>query len=205
MDLTNPLRSLARPLQAEVLRVLSATTGTMSGRQVHQVVGVGSVEGVRGSLQQLVAAGLVDVEQRPGLSLYRLNRDHLLAAPLLAVLDARTELLRRVGALVEQWPLPVRHASVFGSTARSDGGLESDVDVLLVPGDERDAASSRWEVAVDDLSAKVERWTGNPAHVHTVTQEQVTLMSAAGDPLMVSWRAEGRLLAGDRLDALVRG
>lgn len=202
MDLSNPLRSLARPLQAEVLKTLSATTGSLSGRQVHLLSGAGSVEGVRGALLQLVDAGVVDVEQRPGVSLYRLNQDHLLSAPLLAALDARAELLRRVGRLVERWPLPLLHASSFGSAARSDGDAGSDVDLLLVPVDATDAGAAEWGSAVDDLCVAVERWSGNVAHVQTLTREQLHRMAAVDDPLLASWYAEGRVLTGTALEAV---
>ena len=122
MDASNPLRSLVRPIDADVLRVLSGTTGSLSGRQVHQLCREGSVEGVRRSLQQLGAVGVVDVERRPGVGLYRLNREHVLSPPLLALLAARDELLHRITSRLRDWPLPLHHASVFGSTARGDVG-----------------------------------------------------------------------------------
>ena len=196
MDLTNPLRSLARPIGAEALRVLAGTTRSLSGRQVHQLSRAGSVEGVRQALQQLGVAGVVDVERHPGLSLYRLNRGHVMTPPLLALLAARDELLRRITSVLDGWPLRLHHASVFGSAARSDGDVGSDVDLLLVLADSDDATTAAWEAAVDGLCAQVELWSGNVAHVQTVTQEQVDRMTAASDPLVTNWRREGRVLVG---------
>ena len=203
MDLTNPLRSLARPIEAEVLRVLAGTTGSLSGRQVHQLAHAGSVEGVRRALQQLSGTGILHVERRPGLSLYRLNREHVMTPSLLVLLAAREELLHRITSVLHAWPLPLHHASVFGSTARADGDVDSDVDLLLVPAHGDDAVAVAWESAVDGLCVQVERWSGNVAHVQTVTREQLERMRVGEDPLVVSWHVEGRPLVGGALGAVM--
>jgi Nucleotidyltransferase domain len=57
--------------------------------------------------------------------------------------DLRTELLRRIRSRIAGWPVQPLHASLFGSAARADGNLDSDIDLLIVSprgsGDEDEA------------------------------------------------------------------
>lgn len=168
----------------------------MSGREVHQLSHRERVEGIRQTLRELAAAGIVAVERRPGISLFRLNREHLMAPALLSLLTARKELVARITALLEGWPLPLRHASVFGSAARADGDVGSDVDLVLVAVSEQDAASPAWRAATDHLVEQVQRWSGNSAHVITVEPGQLAAMIEGQDPLVESWRGEARRLVG---------
>lgn len=202
VDLTNPLRAVSHPLDAEVLQVLAATTASMSGRQLAKLATRGSVEGVRQSLQRLEAHGLVDADGHAAAVMYRLNRDHLLCGPLLAALRSTELLYERLVEAVRAWPSPPHHASLFGSTARQEASVESDIDVLLVP----DAVPGREvqdEMLVDVLTHDVQRWSGNTAHVLTISPDQLRELRESHDPLLTNWLADGRLLWGASLRQLL--
>ena len=69
---------------------------------------------------------------------YRLNRDHVAAEPISQLAELRPRLFRRSAArTVRGLAIPPHFtSSVFGSAARGDGDMNSDVDIFLVrPGD----------------------------------------------------------------------
>jgi predicted nucleotidyltransferase len=106
----------------------------------------------------------------------------------------RLDLWERFRSELRSWKVPPLYAAVFGSAARGDGGVDSDIDLLVVhqvfPGEKRpksvrsdirtqvaDAAGAvtlsatdrdsdkRWESQLADLHDRVERWTGNPLQI----------------------------------------
>jgi hypothetical protein len=117
------------------------------------------------------------------------------------------------------------YASVFGSAARRDGGPESDIDLLLVhpnlPGDKRPpkrdkgfwalvsdvavgwspqaplaASGADWQSQVDQLRAKVQRWTGNPLQVVDVSLWQWVDMRNSDPALFGQIARDGITVAG---------
>ena len=104
----------------------------------------------------------------------------------------RTELWRRFREELRTWRVRPIYACVFGSAARGDGDVSSDIDLMVVhppfPGEKRptrrslgnqvsDAlgtallasaehdAPEYWEQHLDRLRERVELWTGNPLQI----------------------------------------
>lgn len=61
--------------------------------------------------------------------------------------------------------MPPRHASLFGSVARGDGSVESDVDLLVVCPPRISADDPTWRAQLDTLAVDVYEWTGNHASI----------------------------------------
>lgn len=156
---------------------------------------------MRRSLQGLVTQDLVDADAHRAAILYRLNRSHSFASPLLEMLGAATELHRRVAGSLSEWPVPPLHASVFGSTSRGDGDTASDVDLLVVRADPPEQVVTH-DILIDALSRSIEQWTGNHAHVLSIDSGQLHEMHRGQDPLLDSWLQDGRLLYGVDLRSL---
>jgi predicted nucleotidyltransferase len=106
-----------------------------SGRDLARRAGISHPRGNQ-VLAELTAQGLVKVERLARADIYRLNRQHVLAAPLADLFDLeptlRFELLALVARELKQRRLPVKQARVFGSAARRDMTSHSDVDLALV-------------------------------------------------------------------------
>lgn len=210
MDLSNPLAVVTPTLDAAVLLALTATTGLSTGAHVHRMSGVGSPDGVRKVLARLVRQGIVLAEAHGNATLYRLNRDHVAAAPILALTRLRTQILDNIINSIGSWRIPPIHASLFGSFARGDADAASDIDILLVsdpraidqeaPG----AQAEAWLAQVDRLAGDVHRWTGNDSQVVDVTRNRLSSMVENRDPLVDSWRVDHVHLAGQRLLDLLR-
>jgi predicted nucleotidyltransferase len=100
-------------------------------------------------------------EDHPPTKVYQLNREHLAADAIVALADQWATLLQRIKDYLAEWnPEPVS-ACLFGSAARGEAGVASDIDLLLVAPD--DALGSKtlgemvWESQVEDLVDKVFR------------------------------------------------
>lgn len=141
----------------------------------------GSEIGIRRSVARLVGQGVVSAVRMGRNDVHELNRDHV-AAPIAGLLAGlRVELWRRLRETLGRWePKPV-YACAFGSSARREGGTDSDIDILLVrPGiaelataDPRPSGpESEWQSQIDDLHAKVVSWTGNRLHVVELSFQQ---------------------------------
>jgi predicted nucleotidyltransferase len=201
VDLTHPISAVVPSLDGEVLEVLARTTRSLSGREVQRLAGVGSPNGVRAVLNRLASQGVVVADPRANAVFYTLNREHLAAPAVTVLVTLRTRLVERLRESFRSWnPEPV-HASMFGSAARGDGGVDSDIDVLLVrPGR---ANADRWEAQVGTLAERVHMWTGNHCQVYELTRRELAEHVRAKEPIVDSWRRDARTLHGPDIRVLL--
>lgn len=194
MDLSDPTRAVTPTLDGSVLAVLAAAGKPMTVGQVAEQAARGSEIGIRRSLARLVEQGIVRATLMGRNQVHELNRQHVAAEAALVLAAMRTELWRRFRDELASWrPRPL-YAIIFGSAARGDGDVSSDIDLLLVhppfPGERKPArisaslgtqiadalgqfivssadldAATQWESQVDRLRDSVEAWTGNALQV----------------------------------------
>jgi predicted nucleotidyltransferase len=173
MDVSRPYAAIVPSLDGDVLMVLAGTTAPLSGRQIAQRLPKGSERGVRLVLERLAEHGLVLVEQAGRAHMYTLNREHL-AAPLVeALAQLRTNLFDRLRDEISKWRVVPIHSSVFGSTARGDGDVDSDIALIVVRPSTVDEEDDRWRSQIESLSTQVRSWTGNHLGVAEVAEEDV--------------------------------
>jgi predicted nucleotidyltransferase len=194
MDLTYPISAVCPTLDGPVLAVLAGTTRPLSGREVARLVRRGSPSGVRKTLQRLVDQGTVLVEQVGRTQLFSFNRAHLAAPAVESLVDLRGELVRRLSDSIRGWRLPARHVSMFGSAARGDGDVRSDVDLFIVRPTRIAVENATWREQLQALANDVDAWTGNHAGIVEVGSDELAkaARSAAGKAI----REEGILLGG---------
>jgi predicted nucleotidyltransferase len=205
MDLTRPEAALIPSLDAEVLMVLASTSRWLTGHDVGRLVRRGSLSGVRKVLHRLASHGLVNVEEAGPALLYSLNRDHL-AAPLVEALGRiRTDLFDRIRAQITAWEVPPVSAAVFGSAARGDGDVDSDIDILLVRPNQMDEDDRVWRAQISDLSTAIGRWTGNRASMIEASVAETRAMFERGEPIARELVRDAVQLAGSRLTDVMTG
>jgi DNA-binding transcriptional ArsR family regulator len=97
VNLAAPYLVVLSASEGAALAALARTTSPLSGRQVARLGG-GSSSSVARALKRLVEHGLVDMQVAGAGAalLYTLNRDHLAAEPVLALLGMRRTLARRL-------------------------------------------------------------------------------------------------------------
>lgn len=221
MDFRDPTQAITPTLDGPVLAVLANSPRPLTVGQVASQTARGSEIGVRRCLARLVEQGVVRSTTMGRNRVHELNRDHVAAEAILRMSDLRGALWKLMRADLKSWDPRPLFASVFGSAARADGSVDSDIDVVVVhrpfPGDPKppkrrslpeflsavlfapvEASSKdvdKWQSRVDDLHVKVESWSGN--HLHLVDLSMVEwLFEVRESTLGVEIEREGISLAG---------
>ena len=128
--------------------------------------------------------------------MYVLDRDHLLAPIVERMAETRVELVHRLRGVIGAWTVPAVHASLFGSAARGDGGLASDIDLFIVRPAGVDADDETWRGQIDGLAESVRRWTGNHAGIAEISDSELPQLRRDRPPIVEEARADAIDLAG---------
>jgi predicted nucleotidyltransferase len=154
----------------------------------------------------MAESGLLQVDERTSGTFYLLNRDHLAYPAVEALFDMRRRLTRLTAETIARWPQPPMHASFFGSYVRQDGGVDSDIDVLVVFDDKTYKDEDRWAEHVGSLESSIHRWTGNPATVLTMSVSDLKAMASGrrATALWKSLRADALPVYGTDLVKVIR-
>lgn len=91
---------------------------------------------------------------------------------------------------------------MFGSTARGDGGVDSDIDMLIVP-PPGVSTDERWQAQVDALRDQIEAWTGNQANIVERSEEQLAGLLEQRRPIVAELRSDAILVAGRPVETLL--
>lgn len=157
MNLRSPLDDLLPGTRGQVVSAIAQLAHPVTVRTLAKHAGV-SPQTALDTVNDLSDVGLIHAARAGQSLLVTLNRDHLLADPLRAMVETRGRLLSRLTDHRAGW----RHLSaawLFGSAARGDGGRHSDIDLLVVA--DRGLVTDEWTTAVTDLHSAVETWAGN--------------------------------------------
>ncbi len=186
-----------------MLVVLAGTTQPLTGRRVARLARRGSVAAIAKALDRLVRQGLVLRQEAPPASLYTLNRQHVAAPTVENMALIRTVLLDRLRDAFSTWSTPPLHASLFGSTAREDGDLDSDIDIFVVRPTGVDAENPTWNEQLQALGDAVFVWTGNHAGIVDFGEQDIEQMRNETPPILDNLRRDGVDLAGTPLRELL--
>ena len=187
-----------------ILRALAGRSSPVTAAQLTRVASVGTEAGVRRAAERLTAHGVCLTEDIGGRVVYTLNYDHVLYDAVTALLKADRELPRRLKGALADWELAPSSAVLFGSAARRDGDVGSDVDLLLVrPPLLTEARKRDWVRQVHDLRARVQRWTGNRLQVLDWTTPVLRRHARAREPLVDAILGDGVTVFGAHLTALL--
>jgi hypothetical protein len=132
-----------------------------------------------------------------------LNRVHLAAEPLLALVGLRGRLHDFLRAEISGWRRQPVHASLFGSGARGDGDTRSDLDLLVVRPDH--GRHDDWEDQFYSSGQRILAATGNQVSWLVTTPADIARAVQAAEPIVAEWRRDAVHLVGRRLEPLLRG
>lgn len=133
------------------------------------------------------------------------NDGRVLYRAVRATLDAKDALIRDLRKNLDQWtPVPISGV-LFGSAARHDGGIESDIDLLLIrPSSMGHSTLEReWARQVHALRGHVFRWTGNHLQIVDWTESALRRHRARGEALIDGILRDGITIAGTSLLGLL--
>jgi predicted nucleotidyltransferase len=203
MDLTRPYAAIGPTLDPGVLTVLAGTTRPLTGREIARLMGRTSHSGVIAVLDRLGDQGIVDREEAGRAFLFTLNREHLAAPAVELLANLREELLHRIRNAVDGWSVRSHHLSLFGSAARGDGDVDSDIDLFVVRSSTIEPQEPVWREQLDLITWQVERWTGNPARVIEVDERDLPQLREERSPVVDELLADAISLAGPDVSALL--
>ena len=198
MDLNRPIGVVTPTIDAEVLAVLAGATASFTGAQVHKIMGSHTQKAVWSVLQRLYEQGVVHKEQKGSAGLYSLNREHLAAPYILGLANLKHELFEQMTAAITGWEVKPVFAAIFGSAARGEMRLGSDIDIFLVRPEGIDADDNIWVALHTELSDSVSKWTGNDARLFELSERELAQSLATKEKVLTEIREQGISLLGDR-------
>jgi len=202
--LFDPLdRVLGSVTKVRLLRVLLHLTEPLSGREAQTRAGVKTRNGASDALNELSELGIVRRVEIRSSNLYAINDDHDLTREL-RDLFATEE--RRVGEFITALQAllataKLREAVVtvilYGSNARRAATPQSDVDLLVVVGEDGHASNVKeaFYAAAPELRSRF----GIRISPYVLSAGEVADRERAGDPFVRAIRTEGRVLWGEPL------
>jgi predicted nucleotidyltransferase len=180
-----------------VLATLAQLAVPVTVRALARHAGV-SPQGALQVVNDLTAAGIVTLTPAGRALMVSLNRDHLAAEPIVGLVGMRVRLVERLTGELAGWS-NLAGGWLFGSAARGDGDLTSDIDLLVVA-DQK--TNEEWESACAELSRKVHAWTGNPTQLIEHTRRSFAALVRRRNPLIAALRSDGTPLTPSTPDLL---
>ncbi len=169
-----------------VLATLLRTDAPLTGRQVHALVsGDYSLWTVQGALKALTQLGLINTQTIGRAGVHTVNETHVAVAPLRVLLDPIAALTDTVRHSVDD---QVETVILFGSIARGETGMGSDVDLAVI-------APAGWD-GRPDLEDAVRTRLGNDCDVLAFTPDDFTRLAAIDEPVVSDILADGIALLG---------
>lgn len=165
MLLDRPFLALTPTVDGAVLDVLAKADDEFTTGRVHGLVGQYSYNGVRKTLVRLAQQGVVSTRRVGNADVFRLNREHLAAGPIVEISRIRETLLHRLRGLLEQWEVQAEYAAMFGSAARGAMHVDSDIDVIIIRPSGVSADGSSWQGQTSTLRERLTAWTGNDTRI----------------------------------------
>ena len=164
MLFSEPFGEIIPGARGAVLAALLRTDIPLTGRQIHALVSDDySLWTVQEALKALTQLGIVNTQTIGRAGVHTINEDHVSVAPLRALLDPITAL---TGTVREAVSNDVKTVILFGSIARGEANIHSDVDLAVM-------APAGWDGRAD-LEDAVRIRLGNNCDVLVFTPEDFT-------------------------------
>lgn len=195
MRLQHPFEIVTPTLDGDVLHVLAGADEWLATHTIAALIPDRSQEGIRKTLKRLVTVGIVDELSAGRAFLFRLNRDHLAAEPLMQLAALKQMFFTRLSTAMNSWHYKPIFAAVFGSAARNQMSTHSDVDLFLIQPD--DAPQHVWESQVEQLMSQANRWVGSDVRPLLYTESEITRLGES-EPVFHFIEQEGVPVCGER-------
>jgi predicted nucleotidyltransferase len=186
MLLGEPFGGIIPGVRGAVLAVLLRTGTPLTGRRIHALLSDRfSLSTVQETLRALAQLGLVDSRTVGRAGVHTINEDHCSIAPLRALLDPVAALTQAVREAMDDG---VKAVILFGSSARGEATLSSDIDLAVI-------ARSGWDGRTQ-LEDTVRTRLGNSCDVLVFTSTEFNRLSASGEPVVADILRDGVALLG---------
>jgi predicted nucleotidyltransferase len=186
MLFSEPFGGVIPGARGAVLAALLRTDAPLTGRQVHALISDDySLWTVQEVLKSLTQLGVVNTQTIGRAGVHTINEDHVSVAPLRVLLDPISALTETVREAVGN---DVKTVILFGSIARGEASINSDIDLAVI-------APAGWDGRTD-LEDAVRTRLGNDCDVLVFTAEDLTRMSGTHEPVVREILTDGVALIG---------
>lgn len=187
--------------QGRVLAVLAETSAELNLRTIAQLAGISQAQASR-LLPDLVSLGVIERREVPPASLFRLVPEHVASRALLALARSTDTVLDEMGRVAGALPQPPVSVIVFGSFARREADLDSDIDVVVVRPAEVGEDDDEWSASLEAWRRDVRRLTGNPVEVLEVGANEAGSKLGGRSHVWADIRRDGQVVHGLTIDDL---
>ncbi len=201
MEFSHPIEAIIPGVQGRVLAVLAEITTDLNLRTIARVAGVSPAQASR-VLPHLVELGLVERREVPPSSLFRLVREHVAARPLLSLARMRDAMIAEMARVATDLPVAPVSVIVFGSFARGESDVQSDIDTVLIRPAHVDESDEAWSASVEQWRATVRRSSGNPVEVLEVGSDEIAAHLNSRKQIWRDIRRDGLVVHGLSIDEL---
>jgi len=201
MDFVRPIEAVIPGAQGRILEVLVETTAPLNLRTLARLAGVSPAQASR-VMPGLVDLGLVERYEVPPSSQFLLARSNVAAQAVIELARSRETAAERIGLAAASMATPPESVIVFGSFARGEAGIDSDIDVVVVRPDSIGEDDDEWATALEAWRDEVRAITGNAVEVVEVTPAEAGAKVRGRTEFWRNVRADGVVVHGMSLDQL---
>ncbi len=201
MDFRRPVAAVVSGVRGRILAVLAETTAELNLRALARLAGVSPAQASR-VLPELVALGLVERREVPPAALFVLVDDHVAVPVLRALSRARELALDGLSKLAHALEPPPVSTILFGSFARGEAEVSSDLDVVLVRPDGVSEDDEGWSRSVEVFRVSARRLTGNPVQVVEIAAGEIARRLRSKQPLWAGVARDGIVIQGSSMEQL---
>ena len=183
-----PFGGLVPGARGAVLAVLLRTGTPLTGRQIHGLVSDDfSLWSVQEALKSLTQLGLVETQTIGRAGVHTINEGHAAVAPLRTLVDPVAILTAAIGEVTDA---NVQSVLLFGSIARGEATVSSDIDLAVI-------ASPDWAGRVE-LEDVVRTRLGNDCDVLVFSEPEFQRLARDGEPVVSGIVQDGIALVGSK-------
>lgn len=183
-----PFGGLVPGARGAVLAVLLRTGTPLTGRQIHGLVSDDfSLWSAQEALKSLTQLGLLETQTIGRAGIHTINEGHAAVGPLRALVDPVAILTAAIGEVTDA---NVQSVLLFGSIARGEATVSSDIDLAVI-------ASPDWARRVE-LEDVVRTRLGNDCDVLVFTEPEFQRLAREGEPVVSHIVRDGIALVGTK-------
>jgi len=201
MDFVRPIEAVIPGAQGRILAVLVETTAPLNLRNLARLAGVSPAQASR-VMPGLVELGLVERYEVPPSSQFVLARPNVAAQAVIELARSRETAAERIGLAAASMATPPESVIVFGSFARGEADLESDIDVVVVRPDSIDEDNDEWATALDAWRDEARAITGNSVEIVEVSLGEASSKVRGRSEFWRNVRRDGLSVYGLSLDQI---
>jgi predicted nucleotidyltransferase len=146
--------------------------------------------------------GIVERRDVPPAALFRVVPEHVAVRAMMELSRARDVVVGELGRLAAMLSAPPVSVIVFGSLARGDAGVESDIDVVVVRPAAVGEESEAWRREIEGWRQKVGRLSGNAVEIVEVGEGEIGRLLRSRRPMWRDVMRDGVVVYGAPLAEL---